>query len=233
MQLSEQQIDQLFQFCEKRRVFHYDLQVEIVDHLANAIEERMQADPRLGFSDALDLVHRSFGPLGLRSMTSSREQALEKRYNQMRWQLFKSYFTWPKFAFTFLLIMIVTALPQFLDGNALAWAVIVLGVITVGYILRFQWQAHRFRKQQTRKLLMTTHSHLYFSPVFLSLGMQVMNGLIKYGELAITSQAIELFQYYSCSILFIGYIIVTRVREEMLAIVDQKARREYPLAFAG
>ena len=39
--LTDEQIAALFAFCEKHLVRHYDLQVELVDHLANAIETKM------------------------------------------------------------------------------------------------------------------------------------------------------------------------------------------------
>ena len=57
MQLSKDQIDQLFAFTKKKMVHWHDLQVEIVDHLAERIEEEMNADSKLGFDDALAKVY--------------------------------------------------------------------------------------------------------------------------------------------------------------------------------
>jgi hypothetical protein len=44
MTLNQEQIEALFRFCEKKSVRYYDLQVELVDHLAERIEEEMKAD---------------------------------------------------------------------------------------------------------------------------------------------------------------------------------------------
>ena len=41
MTLTHKQIDQLFAFTKKKMVRYYDLQVELVDHLAARIEEEM------------------------------------------------------------------------------------------------------------------------------------------------------------------------------------------------
>ena len=38
--LTEAQIDELFSFCKRKGVKHYDLQIELVDHLASSIEQR-------------------------------------------------------------------------------------------------------------------------------------------------------------------------------------------------
>ena len=40
MKLTNQQIEQLFTFTRQHYVEYYDLQSELVDHLANAIEEQ-------------------------------------------------------------------------------------------------------------------------------------------------------------------------------------------------
>jgi len=39
MKLTKNQIDELYKFTRKHYVYHYDVQSELVDHLANDIEE--------------------------------------------------------------------------------------------------------------------------------------------------------------------------------------------------
>lgn len=232
MTLTEEQIQTLFRFCEKKRIVHYDLQVEIVDHLANAIEERMEQDGSLLFEDALMQVHQSFGPLGLRSMTATREAALQKKYSRMKWQLLRSYFTWPKFAFTLLMIVIAVSLPRFLDSAGLAWAILSFVAITFAFIFNFHRKAYRMRKQQTKKLLMTHSSNLYYSPVLLAVGMQFSNVVINYMDNGFSDRQLELYQYGICAVLSIVYFLFAKVRSEMLTSVYKKASEEYPLAFA-
>ena len=64
MQLSSKEIDLLFEFTKKKLVHWYDLQVELVDHLAARIEEEMQADQKLSFEQALEKVYKGFGLFG-------------------------------------------------------------------------------------------------------------------------------------------------------------------------
>ena len=54
MQLTTSQIDQLFIFTRQHYVEWYDLQSELVDHLANAIETDWQENPTLSFEAALN-----------------------------------------------------------------------------------------------------------------------------------------------------------------------------------
>ena len=45
MELTENQIDELYKFTRKHYVYHYDVQTELVDHLANDIENIWEETP--------------------------------------------------------------------------------------------------------------------------------------------------------------------------------------------
>lgn len=47
MKLNESQIEELYDFTRKHFVEYYDLQIELVDHLANGIESKWQENPCL------------------------------------------------------------------------------------------------------------------------------------------------------------------------------------------
>lgn len=100
MKLSAEQIDQLFAFTKKKHVHHYDVQVEIVDHLASSIEEEMESDSKLTFDAALQLVYKRFGLFGFTHVVQEKQKAVE-RVNRNIWRSeLKSFFTIPKFFFT-------------------------------------------------------------------------------------------------------------------------------------
>ena len=54
MKLTETHIQGLYKFTRKHYVYFYDVQSELVDHLANDIEDIWQAQPNLSFQDARD-----------------------------------------------------------------------------------------------------------------------------------------------------------------------------------
>lgn len=53
MKIKSIQIERLYQFTRQHYVEWYDLQTELVDHLANAIEQQWQENPNISFEDAL------------------------------------------------------------------------------------------------------------------------------------------------------------------------------------
>src|SRR5689334_13191886 len=95
-ELTDEQINYLFTFCERHFVLYYDLQVELVDHLANAITEKMNSNPGIDFNTALDEVYKGFGYAGFASIVNSRTKQLKHWGKKQQWTLFKQFFTLPK-----------------------------------------------------------------------------------------------------------------------------------------
>lgn len=77
--LTKEQIESLFTFCEKHFVKYYEVQLELVDHLANAIELKMADDPNLSFEEALEEVHQSFGVMGFAPLVAEKQKIAEKQ----------------------------------------------------------------------------------------------------------------------------------------------------------
>lgn len=105
--LTNEQIKSLFTFCEKHYVKYYDVQVELVDHLANAVELEMQTNSKISFEEALQKVHQSFGTMGFAPLVAEKEKMAEKKGRSLFWNLFKEQFKWPKVVFFFLLTAIL------------------------------------------------------------------------------------------------------------------------------
>jgi hypothetical protein len=94
--LTEEQIKRLYTFTRKHFVDYYDLQTELTDHLANAIEARWQQQPGLSFDDALQQEFKKFGIFGFMTVVEQRQLALTKKYYKLFWGYFKDFFRLPK-----------------------------------------------------------------------------------------------------------------------------------------
>ena len=129
MNLNQDQIQELYTFTRKHFVEHYDLQTELVDHLANGIEQQWKESPTLTFREALNREFKKFGIFGFQDVVTERMKAMEKKYRAIIWRFYKQYFTLPKIALTLLLTMVyfslLTVMTQemvyyFFVGNVLA-----------------------------------------------------------------------------------------------------------------
>jgi len=100
MNLTEKHIEQLYDFTRKHFVEHYDLQTELVDHLANGIEAKWQENPKLTFEEILGLEFKKFGVFGFMDVVENRQMAMTKKYHKLVWKHFKEFFEVPKIIFT-------------------------------------------------------------------------------------------------------------------------------------
>jgi hypothetical protein len=115
MKLTASQIDHLYIFTRKHFVYFYDVQTELVDHLANDIEDIWQAQPNLSFQDARDTSFKKFGIFGFMDVIEAKQKQMNKRYGKILWRFFKEWFTMPKLAVTvsiFLIIFFFLKLPH-------------------------------------------------------------------------------------------------------------------------
>lgn len=103
MTLTKEEIDQLFAFTESKLVHYYDLQVEIVDHLAAAIEEKMNGK-NMTFKIALDEVYRDFGIFGFSHVVREKEKQIDRKNQKMLLREIRNLFAWPQLLFSMFLL---------------------------------------------------------------------------------------------------------------------------------
>jgi len=95
--LTSEQIEELHEFCYFQSVFHYDMQVELVDHLASGIEKRWNENPAMSLQDALYELNQEFGGhAGFVIIRQEKEKALRKKYRRLLWQFVADYYKFPK-----------------------------------------------------------------------------------------------------------------------------------------
>lgn len=106
MKLTESQIQQLYTFTRQHFVEHYDLQTELVDHLANDIETQWQNQPKLSFEDAKHKAFKKFGVFGFMEAIEQKSKAMSKRYINYLWNELKKWFELPQLLITIALFLL-------------------------------------------------------------------------------------------------------------------------------
>ena len=105
--LSQEQIDELFEFCQAHYVNQYDLQIELVDHIASSIEEQWETDPKLSFQEALNKTFGKFGIFGFGKIKDRKEKELRRKYSRLLFQYLIDFYKWPKALLTFALTILL------------------------------------------------------------------------------------------------------------------------------
>lgn len=117
--ITTEQTDRLYAFTRQHFVEYYDLQAELTDHLANAIEAKWEQQPDLDFEAALQQEFKKFGIFGFMDVVEQRQAALTKKYNKLLRGYFKQFLRLPKIiltllgvALTYKLLLLVPVLYQ-------------------------------------------------------------------------------------------------------------------------
>lgn len=130
MKLTSLEIDQLYTFTSQHYVEWYDLQLELVDHLANAIESQWQENPTLTFDEALNAEFKKFGVFGFMSVVEEKQRFLNKKYKKLIWKYYKEFFRLPKIILTIMFMFLICKLLILFDESKN----IILGIIIIFYL---------------------------------------------------------------------------------------------------
>ena len=214
MQLNHEQVQQLFSFTEKKFVRYYDLQVELVDHLAERIEEKMNEDAAVNFDMALQSVYKDFGIFGFAKIVQEKSEQLRKQNNRRLFKEAKNLFRWPEILSSLALALFIWTFLNIADKIHLDVFYISFMLISMGMII---WSRIKFRP--SKKIMMTENmpDHLGMIPF--------LYRFIFFEDFFIHNEfAFALFMF--CAIIF--QVACFRISKKL----RQEARDNYPVAFA-
>lgn len=226
--LNSEQIDHLFQFCRRHFVHHYDLQVEIVHHLANAIEEHMKNDTSLSFQKALEKVYESFGAAGFAPFISEKRKSVERQGRRLFWNLFTGHFGWPKIL---LLLLILSVGFTLFSINSNIYRVFYISVAIVCCLLEVN-VVIKTRKENSytgTKFLLAEFSQniplfsMFFYCFILSDAFQASFPPTSHGY----------FSIIFLTVLLGIIVLITIVNLQVSVSLKHKLRKDYPHVFAA
>lgn len=104
MKLTDKNIDELYQFTRSHYVEHFDIQTELVDHLANDIEQIWETNPTISFEEARDRAFKKFGVYGFSDVVAQKQHQLTKKYLKTIVNIAKEWIVSPKIFFLLFLV---------------------------------------------------------------------------------------------------------------------------------
>ncbi len=228
MKLTSSQIQQLYKFTRLHYVEYYDVQTELVDHLANDIEHIWQEQPNLSFEDAKTISFKKFGVFGFMDVVESRLKSLNKKYWKLVWSIFKSYFKIPQLISTLTLFTAIYS--SFLIVPNHRWIYMFLGFGVCAVLIIKMVQLHRIKKlrlkETNKKWLLEEYilnagnigafSYIYFQ-IPLQMDLQMHSGIIM----------VLVSLFFTCYIV-VSYII-TFVLPSQIEEILEKQYPEYNL----
>jgi len=217
-QLTKLEIQQIFQFVEKQEIKFFDIQLEIVDHIASEIEQNWDFFPTHWTFEQKMLDVYCKGRLNL--IQVEKGKAFEKWFYSYCFKYVKSFFTWPKIGVSFLLIFLVFAIissannPLVYGKRFMSYTLILpFSLVT---IITFLWQFIGKRFKHYNMLILSAISvglpSVFLTSVFLPLESLHLNPTI------------------TSIVIAIGYVVFLYVIVAFL-LVFAKCYREYNLQY--
>ena len=154
MKLTENHIDELYKFTRQHYVEHFDVQTELVDHLANDIEQIWLEKPLLSFEEARTISFIKFGIFGFMEVVESRQKTMNKRYRKILWRFVKEWFTVPKIVTTSILFLFFFIVLQIKFSEYILLGVLVILLVYDSINLLINRKKFKIRKEKKQKVFL-------------------------------------------------------------------------------
>lgn len=220
MNLNNEQLTEIKNFISKKGIQYVDVQMEILDHVASSVEERMNLDENLSFDDALKQTHASFGIFGFGGVEDSIVNAMTKKYKRIFWKTYSSVFNYKYILLVFLAIFLFYQ-AQVLVNDYFQFLAYFLGFVILIIVLSY---LIGLKNNQYKKLLVYRNTFSYFS--FIGSGFLIYNyliGNIRYFEIISAQQILILSSIML--VLFMIYIL-TAIKIAFLGFKESKLLME-------
>lgn len=152
IKLTQQHIEHLYLFTRQHYVFHFDLQTELVDHMANAIETTWKTSPGITFEEARDKSFKTFGVFGFMDVVEKRQKAMSKRYMKLLWSFAKNWFSFLEVLKTVVIFISTYVLFSLNFGKQVAIVAFIILFVSI-FFKGFKFVKYIKNKEQSKEKL--------------------------------------------------------------------------------
>ena len=231
MKLTQNHIEELYKFTRKHYVEHYDVQTELVDHLANDIEEIWVENPKVTFEEARDKSFKKFGIFGFMDVIEAKQKQMNKRYWKIILRFAKEWFTVPKIIVTFTIFLSFFMLLQ-IEYSEYFFLGVLLILITyemiTGYKIRKEHKAKEKKEEKIFLLeaMLGTTKNTYTGFAFVNLYNFIQLTRFDFSGLAIHWVfIISIVITLLCILFYVSNYVIPQKADELL----QETYPEYKL----
>ena len=223
--VTDPQIDRLFEFTKQHYVEWYDVQIELVDHLANGIENQWKEAPDIPFEKALNIEFKKFGIFGFSDLVEEKTAALNKFYRKKVWFYFKTFFKLPVIVGTLFYMGLLFLVLHHLENK-----LYVLVPFLIIFFLTLSMYSINQKKQIKTRFIKTQKKWLIDNE-FMQLGglIHVLNLIFSFQGLYHTDMHWTLFSELLLSIGLVVFVLLFYVSMKIIPVkLKAKIAQEHP-----
>lgn len=91
MALNKSEVEYVENYIERTGTNYIDVQMEVLDHVASAVEDIKDRDGAIDVKDAVQEVHKSFGIFGFDGFVNDVIHGMNEKYTKLFWSNFRSF----------------------------------------------------------------------------------------------------------------------------------------------
>ena len=233
--LTAEQINDITFYCYTRGVDYYDVQLELVDHLADMIEVLQGNQYDLTFKDALEIAGKQFSEAEFKKIVKSKKKQLRKRVSRLIEKEFLDFFTVPKIVLTATLLFSAWILPTLMaESKMIGMGLMVLMMAPYVYYYWFYRKELKLIAEDRKGNLLCLKVRSKYEIVamltasFLNLFLNVFRSIFDIHFSASNHSFILRIIFLMGVMLEILFIAIIFVR----VAFNEKMKTQYPNAFA-
>lgn len=221
MTLTFAEIQRIETFVKSKYVEYHDIQVELVDHLASAIEAELEQFPNQDFEKLLLSKYKNFGLFGFSDFVTERAKAAYSESRKKYWRHFFEFFKLPKFVYTLLVFILTFLIVSNLQYNQYKYFVLPYFLITAlaAVVILF-----KMNREEKLKLIQKKYQPLWIS---MSGSVLNLNNLLLSESFKNVLFTNPYFISFICTLSLIGTWAELSTHKQ----IHEKLRYQYPEAF--
>ncbi|PIQ47732.1 MAG: hypothetical protein COW03_13895 [Cytophagales bacterium CG12_big_fil_rev_8_21_14_0_65_40_12] len=155
MSLTVEQIAAIKAFINKRGFNTIEVEMEILDHVASAVEAKLEADPKKALEKAIQEVHAGFGVFGFATIEEEKAKYFHTIIRKQLWKELKNYFVGRKIWITLLTLFTLSLSTKWFLSNEIYLRTFPFAAGIVLVIYAYLTNYLKYRKWRNRSLMLS------------------------------------------------------------------------------
>ena len=167
MKLTTEQIQQIDNYITACDIKWYDVKMELVDHFATSLEEKLEENPTLDFKQAIVNEHKSFSDQGFKKLLNTKTKAVEKQFYKQVFKHLKSFFKLPKIFISVSIFYGLLLLMNLVENKE--YFFVVLTIILLAIVVQLLFRMNAYKKNHKIPFLILKRTRSNFQLFYISM----------------------------------------------------------------
>lgn len=158
MELTKEQILQIDNYISACGIKYYDVRMEIVDHFANLLEQKLENNPDLNFKKEIEDIHKKFSDSGFSRLLKEKTKSVINRFYKQSLSHLITFFKLPKIIISICLFFILNTILNYANDKELFFDIISIG-LSICFVIHFTIILCKNSKQKNKFLVLERLGH--------------------------------------------------------------------------